>query len=140
MPDRHQVLKSEGLLTFRAKRELQRGQKYWRLERKLCAALAEGTLTAADLDDVTAAIELKSFDYRLLNVLLYKVGQACMRAGVRAASEGLLSGCEGRGGREGRGAEMWSICVHMLVYTVRRTSGRLPTIVACNERLFCANL
>ncbi|KAG2325688.1 hypothetical protein Bca52824_008416 [Brassica carinata] len=47
------------------------GKEYWELERKLCHTLSNKNKIC--LDDVTKAIHLKSFDYRVLNLLLYKL-------------------------------------------------------------------
>jgi hypothetical protein len=62
------VLEERQLLDGRVKEQLQFGHEYWELERKICTALsAEEPL---EVEDVIRAIELKSFDYRILNLLL----------------------------------------------------------------------
>jgi hypothetical protein len=62
------VLAARQLLDSRVKEQLQLGAEYWELERKICTALVtDGSL---ELEDVIRAIELKSFDYRTLNLLL----------------------------------------------------------------------
>ncbi|XP_051150008.1 uncharacterized protein LOC127264493 isoform X3 [Andrographis paniculata] len=65
------VLESHGLLTERISKELNCGVEYWALERKLCHALANDK--EISIQDVTNAIHLKSFDYRVLNLLLYQL-------------------------------------------------------------------
>ncbi|XP_073119756.1 uncharacterized protein [Henckelia pumila] len=60
------VLERHKLLTKRINEELRCGEEYWALERKLCGALI-------CIEDVTRAIHLKSFDYRVLNLLLYQL-------------------------------------------------------------------
>ncbi|KAL1225717.1 hypothetical protein V5N11_005366 [Cardamine amara subsp. amara] len=65
------LLEREGLLTQRIQQEFRSGEEYWALERKLCHALSNKNKTC--LEDVMRAIHLKSFDYRVLNLLLYKL-------------------------------------------------------------------
>ncbi|KAL8472149.1 hypothetical protein ACS0TY_029387 [Phlomoides rotata] len=65
------ILESRGLLTERIIEELRYGEKYWALERKLCRALVRNK--EISIEDVTRAINLKSFDYRVLNLLLYQL-------------------------------------------------------------------
>ncbi|XP_010491698.1 PREDICTED: uncharacterized protein LOC104769236 isoform X1 [Camelina sativa] len=65
------VLEREGLLTQRIQQEFKLGEEYWGLERKLCHALSNKDKIC--LEDVMRAIHLKSFDYRVLNLLLYKL-------------------------------------------------------------------
>ncbi|CAM6086365.1 unnamed protein product [Calypogeia fissa] len=62
-------LADHGLLTERIIAELRDGVEYWRLERALCEAMRNGD--AISSTDIFTAIELKSFDYRVLNLLLY---------------------------------------------------------------------
>ncbi|GER26877.1 glucose-6-phosphate isomerase, partial [Striga asiatica] len=65
------VLEQRGLLTERIIEELRYGEEYWALERKLCWALASNKEIC--IEDVKKAIHLKSFDYRVLNLLLYQL-------------------------------------------------------------------
>ncbi|XP_031745684.1 uncharacterized protein LOC101211687 [Cucumis sativus] len=65
------LLKSHGLLTDRLVHELRSGEEYWALERDLCGALASNGKVS--IEDVMRAIHLKSFDYRVLNLLLYQL-------------------------------------------------------------------
>ncbi|CAK7354562.1 unnamed protein product [Dovyalis caffra] len=64
-------LQRHGLLTQRIIEEFMFGEEYWALERKLCSALMNQTEIL--VEDVTRAIHLKSFDYRVLNLLLYQL-------------------------------------------------------------------
>ncbi|XP_058087031.1 uncharacterized protein LOC131234195 isoform X2 [Magnolia sinica] len=72
-PFRSLVLQLEhlGLLTERIRTELRFGAEYWALERKLCHALINKKEIL--IEDVMRAIHLKSFDYRVLNLLLYRL-------------------------------------------------------------------
>ncbi|KAG4920121.1 hypothetical protein JHK82_049074 [Glycine max] len=63
------ILEHKGLLTERE--ELRLGEEYWALERKLCSALTNKEEIL--VEDVMKAIHLKSFDYRVLNLLLYQL-------------------------------------------------------------------
>ncbi|MCD7468155.1 hypothetical protein HAX54_006099 [Datura stramonium] len=65
------LLQQHGLLTDRIREEFSSGVEYWSLERKLCHAL--GSKQENSLEDVMRAIHLKSFDYRVLNLLLYQL-------------------------------------------------------------------
>lgn len=65
------LLKSHGLSTDRLVHELRSGEEYWALERGLCGALA--SKGKVSIEDVMRAIHLKSFDYRVLNLLLYQL-------------------------------------------------------------------
>ncbi|OMO73054.1 hypothetical protein COLO4_27275 [Corchorus olitorius] len=65
------VLECRGLLTERIREELSSGEEYWALERKLCCALM--CKMEISVEDVMRAIHLKSFDYRVLNLLLYQL-------------------------------------------------------------------
>lgn len=65
------LLQCHGLLTERIKAELEFGSEYWALERKLCHALWSKRKIL--IEDVMQAIHLKSFDYRVLNLLLYQL-------------------------------------------------------------------
>ncbi|XP_022136921.1 uncharacterized protein LOC111008497 isoform X2 [Momordica charantia] len=65
------LLEPHGLVTDRLIHELRCGKEYWALERDLCGALlSEGKVS---VEDVMRAIHLKSFDYRVLNLLLYQL-------------------------------------------------------------------
>ncbi|KAL9266322.1 hypothetical protein AKJ16_DCAP21353 [Drosera capensis] len=63
------MLEHHGLSTDRITEELKHGVEYWALERKLCGALSHKI--EISIEDAIRAIELKSFDYRVLNLLLY---------------------------------------------------------------------
>ncbi|CAL5326859.1 unnamed protein product [Camellia sinensis] len=65
------LLEHHGLLTERIREEFRHGEEYWALERKLCCALTSNKKIL--VDDVMRAIHLKSFDYRVLNLLLYQL-------------------------------------------------------------------
>ncbi|XVF17290.1 hypothetical protein REPUB_Repub10bG0107000 [Reevesia pubescens] len=65
------VLECRGLLTKRIREEFRSGEEYWALERKLCRALV--CKMEISIEDVMRAIHLKSFDYRVLNLLLYQL-------------------------------------------------------------------
>ncbi|KAG8481533.1 hypothetical protein CXB51_026317 [Gossypium anomalum] len=65
------VLELQGLLTDRIREEFRSGEEYWALERKLCRALTHKM--EISIKDVMRAIHLKSFDYRVLNLLLYQL-------------------------------------------------------------------
>ncbi|KAF2292982.1 hypothetical protein GH714_034570 [Hevea brasiliensis] len=64
-------LERHGLLTERIIEEFRCGEEYWALERKLCSALMNQQEISTE--DVMKAIHLKSFDYRVLNLLLYQL-------------------------------------------------------------------
>ncbi|KAF9607918.1 hypothetical protein IFM89_003732 [Coptis chinensis] len=65
------VLERHGLMTDRIRVELSFGEEYWALERKLCHALV--SRKKISIEDVMRAIHLKSFDYRVLSLLLYQL-------------------------------------------------------------------
>ncbi|KAK4417061.1 hypothetical protein Salat_2531600 [Sesamum alatum] len=65
------VLERRGLLTERIEEELRCGEEYWALERELCSALVSNK--EISIEDATRAIHLKSFDYRIMNLLLYQL-------------------------------------------------------------------
>lgn len=65
------LLECRGLLMERTREEFRRGEEYWALERKLCCALM--SKEKISVEDVLRAIHLKSFDYRVLNLLLYQL-------------------------------------------------------------------
>ncbi|MBA0812606.1 hypothetical protein Gohar_026558 [Gossypium harknessii] len=65
------VLELRGLLNDRIREEFRSGEEYWALERKLCRALTHKM--EISIKDVMRAIHLKSFDYRVLNLLLYQL-------------------------------------------------------------------
>ncbi|XP_065876241.1 uncharacterized protein [Euphorbia lathyris] len=64
-------LECHGLLTERITEELRSGEEYWALERKLCPAIMNQK--EITVEDVMRAIHLKSFDYRVLNLILYQL-------------------------------------------------------------------
>lgn len=65
------LLEHHGLLTERIREEFRCGEEYWNLERRLCCALTSNKKIV--VEDVMRAIHLKSFDYRVLNLLLYQL-------------------------------------------------------------------
>ncbi|GKD48160.1 hypothetical protein Tco_1277136 [Tanacetum coccineum] len=65
------LLERYGIFTDRIRDELKCGEEYWTLERKLCCALT--SKQEIQVEDVMKAIHLKSFDYRVLNLLLYQL-------------------------------------------------------------------
>lgn len=65
------VLEARGLLDERIESELARGRQFWALERALCGRVSGGRGMTAD--EVLHASALKSFDYRVLNLLVYKL-------------------------------------------------------------------
>ncbi|KAF7134467.1 hypothetical protein RHSIM_Rhsim08G0012600 [Rhododendron simsii] len=65
------LLEHHGLFTERIREEFSCGEEYWRLERKLCGALTSNK--KIEVEDVMRAVHLKSFDYRVLNLLLYEL-------------------------------------------------------------------
>lgn len=65
------LLEHHGVLTERIREGLRLGEEYWALERKLCTALRQEV--EISIDNVMRAIHLKSFDYRVLNLLLYQL-------------------------------------------------------------------
>ncbi|XP_038990161.1 uncharacterized protein LOC103707949 isoform X2 [Phoenix dactylifera] len=68
------LLQCQGLLTERIRTELRSGAEYWALERKLCRLLmGKKKVPLILIEDVMRAIHLKSFDYRVLNLLLYQL-------------------------------------------------------------------
>ncbi|XP_021752757.1 uncharacterized protein LOC110718238 isoform X2 [Chenopodium quinoa] len=64
------LLQCNGLLTKRIREELKNGEEYWALERRLCGASEQDEIS---IEDALRAIHLKSFDYRVLNLLLYQL-------------------------------------------------------------------
>ncbi|GLT33730.1 hypothetical protein SLA2020_082940 [Shorea laevis] len=65
------LLKCRDLLTERIIEEFRGGEEYWALERKLCCAVIGNK--EISIEDSLRAIRLKSFDYRVLNLLLYQL-------------------------------------------------------------------
>ncbi|GLJ48750.1 hypothetical protein SUGI_1028070 [Cryptomeria japonica] len=63
------VLEVRGLMTERIDKELRDGVQYWTLERFLCNSVLENK--EVSVQDVMRALQFKSFDYRVLNLLLY---------------------------------------------------------------------
>ncbi|XP_044324683.1 uncharacterized protein [Triticum aestivum] len=71
-------LQCQGLMTDQLRNELKSGIQYWSLERKLCQALSRNDKIS--IEDVMEAIHLKSFDYRVLNLMMYRLtGQQLSR-------------------------------------------------------------
>jgi len=65
------LLRERGWLTSRMEEELASGGRFWALERRLCGACLDGSsLARADIEE---ALRLKSFDYRVMNLLLYSM-------------------------------------------------------------------
>ncbi|MEW5300256.1 MAG: hypothetical protein WDW36_003198 [Sanguina aurantia] len=72
------VLRQQGLLDDRIEAELLQGEGYWRRERQLCAQMLRHPDCRARpapllMGEVLAAHEAKSFDYRVLNLLLFRL-------------------------------------------------------------------
>ncbi|CAM0904398.1 unnamed protein product [Alopecurus aequalis] len=65
------LLQFQGLMTDQLRNELRSGIQYWSLERKLCQALSRNDKIS--IEDVMTAIHLKSFDYRVLNLMMYRL-------------------------------------------------------------------
>ncbi|KAK9915244.1 hypothetical protein WJX75_006595 [Coccomyxa subellipsoidea] len=73
------VLEGRGLWSQQLADELAKGEEYWRQERAICAAMLRHPNCAApdesarhlSIDQIHAASQAKSFDYRVLNLLLY---------------------------------------------------------------------
>ncbi|XP_051217620.1 uncharacterized protein [Lolium perenne] len=65
------LLQCQGLMTDQLRNELKSGIQYWSLERKLCQALSRNNKIS--IEDVMKAIHLKSFDYRVLNLIMYQL-------------------------------------------------------------------
>ncbi|KAM3387348.1 hypothetical protein ACQJBY_010280 [Aegilops geniculata] len=65
------LLQCQGLMTDQLRNELKSGIQYWSLERKLCKALSRNDKIS--IEDVMEAIHLKSFDYRVLNLMMYQL-------------------------------------------------------------------
>ncbi|KAM0862011.1 hypothetical protein ACQ4PT_045524 [Festuca glaucescens] len=65
------LLQCQGLMTDQLRNELKSGIQYWSLERKLCQALSRNDKIS--IEDVMKAIHLKSFDYRVLNLMMYQL-------------------------------------------------------------------
>lgn len=63
------VLEARRWLHDDVRAHLRSGKAYWALERSICRAMLAGGRVSES--DVLSAHELKSFDYRLLNALLY---------------------------------------------------------------------
>ena len=82
-----QLLHAEGLLTPRISKELDEGELYWTLERRLTADAAARRRIPPDL--VEMAMARKSFDYRVMNLLLCVAG-ACLWLTMHLARRGTL--------------------------------------------------
>eukprot|EP00457_Paulinella_chromatophora_P004773 gb/GEZN01004786.1/.p1 GENE.gb/GEZN01004786.1/~~gb/GEZN01004786.1/.p1 ORF type:complete len:530 (+),score=79.26 gb/GEZN01004786.1/:47-1636(+) len=68
------ILKEEGLFDSRVASEVQSGVEFWGLERKLCAQVLKKQEIC--IQEVHQASLSKSFDYRVLNCLLYRLRKA----------------------------------------------------------------
>ena len=73
------VLRSHGALTPQVVAELEAGERYWALERSLCASMA--SCEPIELERVHACSDAKSFDYRVLH------GVLCALSGHTASDE-----------------------------------------------------
>lgn len=71
--DLSDLLHKQKLLTPGIADEIQDGLEFWRLERKLCRALDSERGHKVKRWEVERAVALKSFDYRVLNLLLYQL-------------------------------------------------------------------
>ncbi|CAL5221125.1 g3261 [Coccomyxa viridis] len=74
------VLEGQQLWTAAIAAELNEGVEYWRAERDICRRLSKCACSTAgqgkpcvSADEIHAASQSKSFDYRVLNLLLYKL-------------------------------------------------------------------
>ncbi|KAK9809328.1 hypothetical protein WJX73_005159 [Symbiochloris irregularis] len=72
------VLEQQGLLDQQVQDQLLQGKEYWRLERQLCKAMSVSEATDAHCcsfkqEDVLEASSRKSFDYRVLHLLMLKL-------------------------------------------------------------------
>ena len=65
------VLEQEGLLDDRIREELDKGRQYWAAERNITRRWAEKD--SVTIEEVLACSLSKSFDYRVLNLLLYRL-------------------------------------------------------------------
>lgn len=69
-----EVLREQGLLSYHISLQLLQGKAYWQRERHLCSRmLSQEQQPAFTLEEVHAASESKSFDYRLLHCVLYSL-------------------------------------------------------------------
>ena len=76
-------------------RELSRGSAYWETERRLCRKLAAGTkLTDEDARHALDAVKKKSFDYRVLNLVLLASVRKQRREARDAERRRRGTGCE----------------------------------------------
>ena len=66
------VLEERAWMSVELEKEFQQGTRFWALERKICAALASKS-PQINQHEVEEALKLKSFDYRAMNLLLYKM-------------------------------------------------------------------
>ena len=75
--------------------ELSRGSAYWETERRLCGKLAAGTtLTDEDARHALDALKKKSFDYRVLNLVLLASVRKQRREARDAERRRRGTGCE----------------------------------------------
>ena len=117
------MLRERGLLTPGVAAELAAGRRYWGDEARLCSLMlahpavppdGHGATCGFSLEQVLAASEAKSFDYRLCHHLLYALTQrqpdAALLAFLRADELLVDIGEEGlKGGGAGQGAA-WPDC------------------------------
>eukprot|EP00438_Fugacium_kawagutii_P001955 Skav224102 [mRNA] locus=scaffold4565:162510:169606:- [translate_table: standard] len=66
------VLKERTWMTSQLDKEFQQGARFWALERKICSAFRSDSPRISQ-EDAEEALRLKSFDYRAMNLLLYKM-------------------------------------------------------------------
>ena len=65
------ILGERTWMTPELSKELEHGARFWALERKICQALA--AKSPVSQEEAEEALRLKSFDYRAMNLLLYKM-------------------------------------------------------------------
>ena len=68
-----QVLRERTWLTPELEHEFQQGARFWALERKICRSLGSKSSRGFSQEEAQEALRLKSFDYRAMNLLLYKI-------------------------------------------------------------------
>lgn len=69
-----QVLEERTWMTPELDREFQQGARFWALERQICRGLGSNSAVKSfTQEEAEEALRLKSFDYRAMNLLLYKM-------------------------------------------------------------------
>lgn len=69
-----QVLEERTWMTPELDSEFQQGARFWALERQICRALgSKSSVKSFTQEEAEEALRLKSFDYRAMNLLLYKM-------------------------------------------------------------------